>query len=95
MFIYRLDISVVELKPGEYAIRIRDGKNTQNEKALFDACFIPEEEREKVLDDTFIEELAKRSTANNVEIHDIQKKGGKIDVLPTNIAIRNKRNRRR
>lgn len=81
MFIYRLDISVVELKPGEYAIRIRDGKNTQNEKALFDACFIPEEERERVLDEaenafrnTFIEELAKRSTANNVEIHDIQKK---------------------
>lgn len=80
MFIYRLDISVVELNPGGYGIRIGGGKNTQNEKALFDACHIPEE-REEILDaaqeafrNTFIEELAKRSTANNVEIHNIQKK---------------------
>lgn len=84
MFIYRLDISVVELNPGEYVIRIGGGKNTQNEKALFDACHIPEEEREEILDaaqeafrNTFIEELAKRSTTNNVEIHDIQKKEDK------------------
>lgn len=79
MLIYRLDISVVELNPGGYGIRIGGGKNTQNEKALFDACHIPEEEREEILDaaqeafrNTFIEELAKRSTTNNVEIHDIQ-----------------------
>lgn len=81
MLIYKLDISVAELSPGKYGIGIGGGKNTQNEKALFDACYIPEEEREEILDaaqeafrNTFIEELAKRSTANNVEIHDIQKK---------------------
>lgn len=79
MLIYRLDISVVELNPGGYGIRIGGGKSTKNEKALFDACNIPEEEREEILDaaqeafrNTFIEELAKRSTTNNVEIHDIQ-----------------------
>lgn len=81
MLIYKLDISLVELKPGGYGIRIGGGKNTQNEKALFDACHIPEEEREEILDaaqeafrNTFMEELVKRSTANNVEIHGIQKK---------------------
>lgn len=81
MLLYKLDISVVELNPGEYGIGIGGGKNTQNEKALFDACHIPEEERKEILDaaqeafrKTFIEELAKRSTANNIEIHDIQKK---------------------
>lgn len=81
MLLYKLDISVVELNPGGYGIRIGGGKNTQNEKALFDACYIPEEEREEILDaaqeafrNTFIEELVKRSTANNVEIYDIQNK---------------------
>lgn len=81
MLIYKLDISVVELNPGRYGILIGGGKNTQNEKALFDACHIPEEERKEILDaaqeafrHTFLEGLAKRSTANNVEIHDIQKK---------------------
>ncbi len=81
MLLYKLDISMVELNPGRYGIRIGGGKNTQNEKALFDVCHIPEEERGEILDaaqeafrNTFMEELAKRSTANNVEIHNIQKK---------------------
>lgn len=79
LFLYKLDISVVELATEAYGIRIRGGKNTQNEKALFDACHIPEEERDEILDaaqeafrNTFLEELAMRSTANNVEINDIQ-----------------------
>ncbi|WP_270778132.1 hypothetical protein [Holdemanella biformis] len=77
--LYKLDISVVELATEAYGIRIGGGKNTQNEKALFDACHIPEEERDEILDaaqeafrNTFLEELAMRSTANNVEINDIQ-----------------------
>lgn len=79
LFLYKLDISVVELATEAYGIRIGSGKNTQNEKALFDACHIPEEERDEILDaaqeafrNTFLEELAMRSTANNVEINDIQ-----------------------
>lgn len=79
LFLYKLDISVVELATEAYGIRIGGGKNTQNEKALFDACHIPEEERDEILDaaqeafrNTFLEELAMRSTANNVEINDIQ-----------------------
>lgn len=79
LFLYKLDISVVELATEAYGIRIGAGKNTQNEKALFDACHIPEEERDEILDaaqeafrNTFLEELAMRSTANNVEINDIQ-----------------------
>lgn len=77
MLIYRLDISVTELNPGEYGIGIGGGKNTQNEKALFDACFIPEEEREEILDaaqeafrNTFIEGLAKKS--DYIEIRDVE-----------------------
>lgn len=79
LLLYKLDISVVELATEAYGIRIGGGKNTQNEKALFDACHIPEEERDEILDaaqeafrNTFLEELAMRSTANNVEINDIQ-----------------------
>lgn len=79
LLLYKLDISVVELATEAYGIRIGCGKNTQNEKALFDACHIPEEERDEILDaaqeafrNTFLEELAMRSTANNVEINDIQ-----------------------
>lgn len=79
LLLYKLDISVVELATEAYGIRIGGGKNTQNEKALFDACRIPEEERDEILDaaqeafrNTFLEELAMRSTANNVEINDIQ-----------------------
>lgn len=81
MILYKLDISLAEFTPGGYWILIGGGKNTQNEKALFDACHIPEEERKEILDaaqeafrNTFMEELVKRSTANNVEVHDIQKK---------------------
>lgn len=51
----------------------------KNEKALFDACNIPEVERDGILDaaqeafrNTFLEELAMRS--NNVEILDIENK---------------------
>lgn len=79
LLLYKLDISVVELATEAYGIRIGGGKNTQNEKALFDVCHIPEEERDEILDaaqeafrNTFLEELAMRSTANNVEINDIQ-----------------------
>lgn len=81
MIIYRLDISVVELNPGEYGIQIGGAKNSGNEKALFDACRVPEEEREKVLDEaenafrnTFLDEIAKRSTEGVVRINDIQNK---------------------
>lgn len=79
LFLYKLIISVVELGTGEYGIRIGGGKNTKNEKALFDACNIPEVERDGILDaaqeafrNTFLEELAMRS--NNVEILDIENK---------------------
>lgn len=86
LLLYKLDISVVELATEAYGIRIGGGKNTQNEKALFDACHIPEEERDEILDaaqeafrNTFLEELAMRSTANNVEINDIQNIKNKED----------------
>lgn len=86
LLLYKLDISVVELATEAYGIRIGGGKNTQNEKALFDACHIPEEERDEILDaaqeafrNTFLEELAMRSTANNVEINDIQNIKNKKD----------------
>ena len=79
LFLYKLIISVVELGTGEYGIRIEGRKNTKNKKALFDACNIPEEERDGILDaaqeafrNTFLEELAMRS--NNVEILDIENK---------------------
>ena len=69
----------MELGTGEYGIRIGGGKNTKNEKALFDTCNIPEVERDGILDaaqeafrNTFLEELAMRS--NNVEILDIENK---------------------
>lgn len=80
LFLYKIFISVVELGTGEYGIRIEGGKNTKNKKALFDACNIPEEERDGILDaaqkafrNTFLEELAMRSN-NNVEILDIENK---------------------
>ncbi len=86
LLLYKLDISVVELATEAYGIRIGGGKNTQNEKALFDACHIPEEERDEILDaaqeafrNTFLEELAMRSTANNVEINDIRNIENKED----------------
>ena len=37
MILYKLDISLVEFTPGGYGILIGGRKNTQNEKALFDA----------------------------------------------------------
>lgn len=77
MILYKLDISLVEFTPGGYGILIGGRKNTQNEKALFDAGHIPEDERDEILDaaqeafrNTFLEELAMRS--NNAEIGDIK-----------------------
>ena len=77
MILYKLDISLVEFTPNGYGILIGGGKNTQNEKALFDACHIPEEERDEILDaaqeafrHTFLEELAMRS--DYAEIRDIE-----------------------
>lgn len=68
LLLYKLDISVVKLATEAYGIRIGCGKNTQNEKALFDACHIPEEERDEVLKAAmkafqiaFLEEMSKRS----------------------------------
>lgn len=76
MILYKLDISLVEFTPGGYGILIGGRKNTQNEKALFDAGHIPEDERDEILDaaqeafrNTFLEELAKKS--DNAEIGDI------------------------
>lgn len=77
MILYKLDISLVEFTPGRYGLLIGGGKNTENEKALFDASHIPEDERSEILDaaqeafrHTFLEELAMRS--NNAEIRDIR-----------------------
>lgn len=77
MILYKLDISLAEFIPGGYKIIIGGEKNTQNEKALFDACHIPEEEREEILDkaqeafrNTFLEGLAKNS--DYAEIRDIK-----------------------
>lgn len=77
MILYKLDISLAEFTPGGYGILIGGEKNTQNEKALFDACHIPEEERDEILDaaqeafrNTFLEGLAKNS--DYAEIGDIK-----------------------
>lgn len=77
MTLYKLDISLVEFTPGGYGILIGGRKNTQNEKALFDAGHIPEDERDEILDaaqeafrNTFLEELAMKS--DNAEIGDIK-----------------------
>lgn len=77
MILYKLDISLVEVTQNGYGLLIGGRKNTQIEKALFDACHIPEDERSEILDaaqeafrHTFLEELAMRS--NNAEIGDIR-----------------------
>lgn len=77
MILYKLDISLVEFTQNGYGLLIGGRKNTQNEKALFDAGHIPEDERDEILDaaqeafrNTFLEELAKKS--DNAEIEDIK-----------------------
>lgn len=77
MALYKLDISLVEFTQNGYGLLIGGRKNTQNEKALFDAGHIPEDERSEILDaaqeafrNTFLEELAKKS--DNAEIGDIK-----------------------
>lgn len=84
MILYKLAISLVEFTQNRYGLLIGGRKNTQNEKALFDAGHIPEDERSEILDaaqeafrHTFLEELAMRS--NNAEIGDIRDLKNKED----------------